>query len=146
MKAEPSLAKRAVDTMLATDHFSRWLGLALDSVSEGEAVVSMVVRQEMLNGFGVCHGGVLFSMADSALAFAANSHGRISYTVEISASYLEKVACGDRLVAQAKQRRDGRRLAHYEVDVRRDDEVLVASFRGIVYRTNKTLGVEDEDG
>jgi len=145
MKAESRLAQRAVETMLERDPFSRWLGLTVDAVSAGEAVVSMVVREEMLNGFGVCHGGVVFSLADSALAFAANTLGRVSVSVEISASFFEKVRCGDRLVARATQRRDGRRLGHYDVDVCREDSVVVASFRGIVYRTDKSFEMEDED-
>ena len=123
-----------VQTMLANDAFSRWLGLSVDEIGPGRATLSLAIREEMLNGFGRCHGGILSSLADSALAFAANTRAPQSMTVELLSTYHKAVCQGDLLIANATERVDGRRLAHYDVELRRNDEV-VATFRGLVYRT-----------
>jgi acyl-CoA thioesterase len=90
----------------------------------------------MVNGFGVCHGGVTFSLADSALAFAANAHGRITVSIDNSITYPSAVRPGDVLTAAAEQESASKRLAFFRVTVRRADET-VALFRGTVYRTDK---------
>ena len=132
-------AGRLVATMLASDAFSRWLGVELVALEPGGCTVRMTVRPEMLNGFGVCHGGVTFSLADSALAFASNTHGRVTMSVENSISYPASVAAGDVLTAIAEEKSAGNRLAFYDVTVRRQDQTVVALFRGTVYRTSKQL-------
>src|SRR5678815_133800 len=88
-------ADRVVATMRAGDAFSRWLGIELLALEPGGCTVRMAVRPDMLNGFGVCHGGVTFSLADSALAFASNTHGRVTVSVENGISYPASVAAGD---------------------------------------------------
>jgi acyl-CoA thioesterase len=132
-------AGRLVATMLAGDAFSRWLGIELVALQPGGCTVRMAVRPDMLNGFGVCHGGVTFSLADSALAFASNTHGRVTMSVENSISYPASVAAGEVLTAVAEEESAGNRLAFYSVTVRKQDHTVVALFRGTVYRTSKHL-------
>ena len=125
--------------MLEHDAFSRWLGLELLDVRPGSATVRMSVRAEMLNGFGVCHGGITYSLADSALAFASNTHGRVTLSVDNAISYPAPVHVGDVLTAEAHEESGGRRVAFFRVVVRRHDGDTVAIFRGTVYRTNRLL-------
>jgi acyl-CoA thioesterase len=132
-------AARLVATMLASDAFSRWLGVELVAIAPGACTVRMAVRAEMLNGFGVCHGGVTFSLADSALAFASNTHGRVTVSVENVISYPAPVSAGDVLTAVAEEESAGNRLAFYRVTVRKQDGTAVALFRGTVYRTSREL-------
>ncbi|HEU4629667.1 MAG TPA: hotdog fold thioesterase [Gemmatimonadaceae bacterium] len=137
--AAQALAERCVARMLAHDAFSRWLGLEVLSVRPDAVTVRMTVRQEMLNGFGVCHGGVTFALADSALAFAANTHGRVTLSVENGISYPAPVRAGDVLTAEARQESGGQRVVFFRVLVRRHDGDTVAIFRGTVYRTGRPL-------
>ena len=131
------LARRVVDQMLAGDEFSRWLGLTVSDLRPGHCVTQMTIRQEMVNGFGVCHGGVTYSLADSALAFASNSHGRISPLIESNMSYPERVEIGDVLTATADEVSCTNKLGTYNVQVRNQHGALVGQFRGTVYRTPK---------
>lgn len=125
--------------MLERDAFSAWLGLEVAALGPGACTVRMTVRDDMLNGFGVCHGGVTFSLADSALAFASNTHGRVTVSVENAISYPTAVTGGDVLVAVAEEESAGRRLAYYRVTVTNQCGEKVALFRGTVYRTDKLL-------
>ena len=134
---EADLARRVVETMLTRDAFSQWLGISVLEVSPQTVTIRMTVRDEMLNGFSVCHGGVAFSLADSALAFASNTHGRVTVSIENSITYPVAVAAGDVLTARAEQESASNRLAFYRVTVRRQDNLIVALFRGTVYRTNR---------
>jgi len=126
--------------MLQRDAFSRWLALEVVALAPGACTVRMTVRDEMLNGFGVCHGGVTFSLADSALAFASNTHGRVTMSVENSISYPASVRGGDVLTAVATEETAGRRLAFYRVNVTNQRDETVALFRGTVYRTDQESG------
>ncbi|HXT15134.1 MAG TPA: hydroxyphenylacetyl-CoA thioesterase PaaI [Gemmatimonadaceae bacterium] len=137
-REEQALAERVVSAMMAKDTFSRWLGIDVVEVLPHAATVRLTVRDDMLNGFGVCHGGVPFSLADSALAFASNTHGTITVSIENTITYPRKVVGGDVLVAAAVQESATNRLGFYRVTVRRGDEV-VALFRGTVYKTEKPL-------
>ena len=137
-------AERLVGAMLERDAFSAWLGVELLEVRPGACRLRMHVRDEMLNGFGVCHGGVTFSLADSALAFASNTHGRVTVSVDNAISYPAPVRAGDVLEAEAAEESAGRRMAYYRVTVRRQDGVVVALFRGTVYRTDRELLPEME--
>ena len=136
--AEPQLlAERVVAQMMARDVFSQWLGIDIVSIAPNAATVRMTVRPEMVNGFGVCHGGVTFSLADSALAFAANTHGRLTVSIENSIRYPAPIVPGDVLTATAAERNASRRLAYFDVTVRKDDDTVVALFTGTVYRTSR---------
>ena len=97
----------------------------------------MTVRPDMLNGFGVCHGGVTFSLADSALAFASNTHGHVTMSVENAIGYPAPAREGDVLTARAVEESADGPLAFYRVDVTRGDGEAVAHFRGTVYRTRR---------
>ena len=132
--------------MLERDAFSAWLGLEVSALAPGACTVRMTVRDDMLNGFGVCHGGVTYALADSALAFASNTHGRVTVSVENGISYPAPVAGGDRLVAVAEEESAGRRLAYYRVTVTNQRGEKVALFRGMVYRTDSELPPSGGDG
>lgn len=132
---EQRLAEEVVSGMMARDAFSRWLGIKVQAVRPRQATVSMTVWDEMVNGFGVAHGGIAYSLADSALAFAANTHGRVTVAVENSITYPLPVHVGDELVAQAEEESASNRLGYYRVTVRRASGEIVALFRGTVYKT-----------
>jgi len=137
------LAERVVSAMMAKDAFSQWLGIEVLDVRPNGATVRMEVRPEMQNGFGVCHGAIPFALADSALAFASNTHGNITLSIENSITYPKPIAVGDVLTATADEESASKRLAFYRVAVERGTEV-VALFRGTVYRTNQPLIADSE--
>lgn len=122
---------------MASDAFSRWLGLEVIDVRPRGATTRMTVRQEMVNGFGVCHGGVTFSLADSALAFASNTHGSVTVSIENSITYPAPVHVGAVLTARAEEESSTERLAFYRVTVEDQKGTTVALFRGTVYRTKR---------
>lgn len=130
-------AEQVVARMLRDDAYSRLLGMELVSVSPGRAAVRLTVRDDMVNGLGVCHGGVTFSLADSALAFAANGHGRVTVSIENSIGYPAAVRIGDTITADAAEESVSRRLSFYRVTVRKQDGTEVGIFRGTCYRTDK---------
>lgn len=136
---DQALAERVVDAMMARDTFSRWLGIKVQEIRPSLATVTMQVREEMVNGFGVSHGGIVYSLADSALAFASNTHGQVTVSIENSITYPQPVRVGDELVAVAEEETASTRLGYYRVTVRRQDGTIVALFRGTVYKTQKDL-------
>jgi acyl-CoA thioesterase len=123
--------------MYSDDAFSQWLGMEILSASNGFAVVELKVRDEMTNGFGIAHGGIAYSLADSALAFASNSLGSKAVSIETSISHTKPVKSGETLKASAKLKDKSNRLARFEVEVRNHED-LVALFRGTVFITEKT--------
>ncbi len=127
-------AKEIVRQMLSNDAFSQWLGIELLETAAGFSRIRMVVRPEMVNGFGIGHGGITFSFADSALAFASNSRGQHAVSIDTAINHLAPIQVGDTLIATAKEQHLGRRLGHYQVEVSRQDGELVALFKGMVYR------------
>ena len=129
--------REIVEHMLSNDAFSRWLGIELVEVSEGSCVLRMQVREEMTNGFHILHGGVSYSLADSALAFAANTHGQHSLSVETSISHLRAVQPGEWLTARSLERKAGRRTGVYDIEILNEQQQCVALFRGHVFRTDK---------
>jgi acyl-CoA thioesterase len=134
---EQRLAERVVKGMLERDAFSAWLGIELLEVRPRYAAVRMTVRPDMVNGFGVCHGGVTFSLADSAFAFAANTHGRVTVSIDNSITYPAAVMIGDVLTAIASEETEANRIAFYAVRVTNQHDSVVALFRGTVYRTTR---------
>lgn len=135
--ASPIPAMVTVSTMLATDAFSRWLGITLVSVRPGHCVLTMQVREDMVNGFGVSHGGVVFSFADSAMAFACNSGEFVTVAVDTQIAYPAAIQVRDILTATASEDATSGRLGFYRVTVRNQHDVVVALFRGTVYRTRR---------
>jgi len=132
-----TLAKEVVKKMMADDAFSRWLGIDILEVKPGFARISMTVRPEMNNGFSITHGGIAYSLADSAFAFASNSHGRVAVALETNISYLKKVGSGDTLEATAEQLSLGNTVGVYNVTIRNQNDAKVAHFRGTVFRTKE---------
>lgn len=126
-----------VQTMYEKDWFSQWLGIEVIESSEGKSVLKMTVRNEMLNGFRIAHGGISYSFADSALAFASNSHGKKSVSIETSISHIKTIKENDILTATAELKNKSNKLGIYEVEVINQDNELVALFKGTVYRTSE---------
>ena len=131
------LATRVVDAMYNNDPMSIWLAIERLHEAPGECVLRMKVREEMLNGFGIAHGGITFSLADSALAFASNAHGLIAVSLETSISHLKPVKLNDLLIATTKEIHLTARTGLYEVSISNQNEELVAYFKGTVYRNGK---------
>ncbi len=128
-------AERIVAHMLTRDGFSKWLGVSVSNVKPAEATCTLTVRPEMLNGFGVCHGGVTFALADSAFAFASNTQGNVAMSIDNQISYPAPAREGDVLTATAREESGTDRLAFYRVDVKTQAGTLVAIFKGTVYKT-----------
>jgi acyl-CoA thioesterase len=129
--------KEIIDKMMAEDKMSQWLGIEVLNYDPGSVSVRMTVRDEMVNGFNVTHGGITYSLADSALAFSANSHGIRSMSIETSISHLKSVHVGDVLTASTKQLTLTRKTGVYIMDVTNQKNELVAHFKGTVYRSDK---------
>lgn len=137
MTDEQKLAERVVNGMLAKDAFSEWLGIEVLEIAPRRSTLQMRVRPEMVNGFGVSHGGIVYSLADSALAFACNTHGRVTFAIENAISYPQPVAVGDVLTAVAEEESATSKLGFYRVLVRNQKDVIVSTFRGTVYKTQR---------
>jgi len=132
-----SLPEKVVSKMFDSDWFSQWLGIERLEVKQGKCVLRMTIRKEMLNGFAIAHGGITYSLADSALAFASNSHGRMSVSVETSISHTESLKEGDVITATAEEMSLSNKVAVYHVTVTNQHNKVVALFKGTVYRTSK---------
>ena len=128
-----------MDTLLARDEFTRWLGLQIEEIALGYCRLRYTVREEMLNGFDIVHGGVVFSAADSALAFACNSHGQLTVALEVSISFTRPARTGDRLLVEAREVYRGNKTGVYDIRTTNADGELVAVFKGTTYQTSKTL-------
>ena len=131
------LANKIVNQMFESDAFSKWLGIEIIEVGEGFCELQMTVREEMTNGFKIAHGGITYSLADSALAFASNSHGRKSVSVETSISHTKQCFVGDVITAKAKEKSISNKITVYETAITNQKDETVALFKGTVYRTSK---------
>lgn len=131
------LAERVVRGMLDRDAFTEWLGIEVLETAPARSTVRMTVRPEMVNGFGVSHGGIAYSLADSALAFAANTHGLVTVAIENSISYPKAARVGDVLTAVAEEESTTNKLGFYRVVVRNQRQEIVSTFRGTVYKTER---------
>lgn len=131
------LAQKIVDKMMAGDRFSQWLGIEVILADAGHSILKMNVRDEMVNGFGIAHGGICFSFADSALAFASNAYGRLSVALECSISFPVAVKVGDALTCEAKELSLTNKTATYLMEISNQKNEKVAYFKGTVYRTSK---------
>ena len=132
-----ALAKKVVDHMYDNDQFSQWLGIERVKIEQGHCILKMKVREEMVNGFGIAHGGVAFSFADSALAFASNAYGRLSVALDCSINFSVAVKVGDVLTATANELSLTNKTATYLIEVTNQRNEKVAFFKGTVYRTSK---------
>ena len=136
--SDVTLARRIVAAMMKKDAFSQWLGIEVLEVDVRRVAVRMTVREEMLNGFGVCHGGVTFALADTALACACNSTKHVAMSIENTIRYPTPVQSGDVLTAVANPQTGSSRLGFYEVVVANQHGATVALFTGTTYTTTKT--------
>lgn len=132
-------ARRCADTMLSNDKSTQALGIAIEVPAVGEAVASMTVREDMVNGFDVMHGGYTFTLADTAFAFACNAYDQQSFAAAAQIDFLRPAQQGDELTATAREDYRGRRSGYYSVEVRNQRDELVALFRGRSAGTGESL-------
>lgn len=121
-----------VHLMMDNDAFSKWMGVEVLEIEEGRCVLRMKITPEMLNGFYITHGGISYSLSDSALAFASNSRGNKCVSIETSISHLRPTKAGDVLTATATEKHRGKTIGIYEVEIKNQDLKIVSIFKGIV--------------
>jgi acyl-CoA thioesterase len=140
MNSENDLkASQVVQHMMEHDLFSQWLGINVIEIKEGYSKITMTIRKEMINGLGIIHGGVAFSMADSAFAFACNNRNILSVALDTCINFLKPVHVDDVLIAEAKELHNGKSTGLYHITITNQHNHVVAVFKGTCYRTNKTL-------
>jgi acyl-CoA thioesterase len=128
-----------VTHMMENDFFSQWMGVEVLEVKEGYSKIKMTIRKEMVNGFGIVHGGLPFSLADSAFAFACNNRNNLSVALDVTITFTKPVNVGDTLTAEAKEIHNGRSTGVYLISVFNQKNEQVALFKGTCFRTGKTL-------
>ena len=133
------LAKEVVNHMMENDLFSQWLGIEILEIKEGYSKIKMTVRKEMINGFGIVHGGIAFSLADSAFAFACNNRNVLSVALDTSINFIKPVHIDDVLTAEAKELHNGKSTGLYHITISNQNNHVVALFKGTCFRTNKAL-------
>jgi len=134
-----NLPEQVVTRMMQKDLFSQWLGIQIIEVNEGYSKLKMVVRKEMINGFDIVHGGIAFSLADTAFAFACNNRNNLSVALDTSINFLKPVHPGDELIAEAKEIHNGKSTGLYHVTITNQHNHVVALFKGTCFRTQKNL-------
>ncbi len=132
-------AINVVTKMMNDDLFSQWMGIEIIEIKEGYSKIKMLVRREMINGLGIVHGGIAFSLADSAFAFACNNRNNLSVALDTSINFTSPVYVEDELTAEAKEIHNGKSTGLYHVSIFNQNNHLVAIFKGTCFRTGKTL-------
>lgn len=133
------IARDVVDHMLQHDKFSEWLGIEVLEIREGYSRIRMEIRGEMLNGFGIVHGGVPFAIADSAFAFACNNRNNLSVALDVTISFMKALHQGDILTAEASEIHNGRSTGVYLITLTNQKGEQVGLFKGTCFRTGKNL-------
>lgn len=136
-KADQNAYRIAKEMMYDNDPFSKWLGIEIIEIGAGKCKLKMKVREEMCNGFNLAHGGISYSLADSALAFASNSHGPQAVSIETSISHVTPVHADDTLTAVTKELSHRRKISIFQITVINQNDETVALFKGTVYKTSK---------
>ncbi|WP_081423284.1 MULTISPECIES: hydroxyphenylacetyl-CoA thioesterase PaaI [Archaeoglobus] len=131
------MVERVKDYMYKNDKLFELLDARILEMKEGYAKVEMVVKKEHLNAANVCHGGIIFSLADLAFALASNSHGKLALAIEVSITYMKAAYEGEKLVAEAKEVNLGNKTATYLMEVKNSANKLIALAKGTVYRVNE---------
>lgn len=131
---EKTIPQKIGEKMMEKDLFSQWLGIERLEEKKGYCKLKMAIRKEMCNGFEIAHGGITFSFADSALAFASNSHGKYALSIETSISHIKPLKTGDKIIAIATEKSLTNKIGIYEVQIQKEDGELVALFKGTVFR------------
>lgn len=137
--ADNELPIKVVNKMMDHDAFSQWMGVEVLEIKEGYSKIKMTIRQEMVNGFGIVHGGIPFSLADSAFAFACNNRNNLSVALDVTITFTKAVNVGDVLTAEAKEFHNGRSTGVYLITVTNQKDEQVALFKGTCFRTGKPL-------
>lgn len=122
--------------MLSLDPYSQWLGIEILDIKMGRCKVGLTIRKEMLNSMDKAHGGITYSLADTAFGFSANTHGKYAVSIETSINHIEALYEGDYIIAESVIEKVNDKLGFNIVEVKRGEEI-VALFKGVVYRTNK---------
>lgn len=123
--------------MLENDAYSNWMGVTVRELGLGHCTLACTVSEQMLNGFGIAHGGITYALSDSALAFASNSYGQQCVSIETGIAHIKPVQLHDTLTAVSSEIQKGKRIARYVVEVTNQHGELVARFNGTVFRTEK---------
>ena len=139
LNEKDQLAGKVVDKMMDHDAFSQWMDVKALDIKEGYSKIQMTIRKEMVNGFGIVHGGIPFSLADSAFAFACNNRNNLSVALDVTITFTKAVNVGDTLTAEAKEVHNGRSTGVYLITVINQKNEQVALFKGTCFRTGKTL-------
>jgi len=139
MNEKDQFAQQVVNHMIEHDKFSQWLGITVLEIKEGYSRIQMLVREEMVNGFGIAHGGIAFSLADSAFAFACNNRNNLSVALDTSINFTKAIQLGDTITAEAKENHNGRSTGLYFITITNQNNESVAHFKGTCFRTGKTL-------
>ena len=133
------LAKAVYHKMMETDYCTQWLGATPVFIKEGHCQLKMTVRKEMLNGHGILHGGIAFTFADSAFAFAANSFGRVAVSINSNMIFSKAAQLGETIFAEAKPLNITHKTADFDVDITNEKGAIYYRFRGTVYRSSKNV-------
>ena len=136
MEKNSKTPQQVLETMLERDAFSKWMGLQVDEIGLGYCKLHYQVKENMLNGFENIHGGILFSAADSAFAFACNSHGIFTVALEVSINFARPAKVGELLTVEAKEIYVGKKTGIYDIKTTNEKGELVAVFKGTAYRTS----------
>ncbi len=133
------LAGKVVAQILKQDLFSQWLGIEILEVKEGYSKIKMVVRKEMINGLGIVHGGIAFSLSDSCFAYACTNRNVLSVALDTAINFIKPVQVGDILTAEANEIHNGKSTGLYHITVTNQNNYMIAFFKGTCFRTNKAL-------
>ena len=130
---------KVLATMLGRDNFSKWMGIIIDEYKEGYCKLHYTITQDMLNGFGIVHGGIIFSGSDSAFAFACNSHGILSVALDVHITFIRAANAGDVMTVEATELHTGNKTSFYNVTTTNEAGEIIAAFKGTAYRTGKPV-------
>lgn len=132
-------AVQIVNHLLEKDLFSQWLGIEILEIREGYSKIKMKIRNEMQNGLGIVHGGVTFSLADSAFAFACNNRNNLSLALDTSINFISPVHVEDVLTAETREVHNGKSTGLYQIKITNQHNREVALFKGTCFRTEKKI-------
>jgi acyl-CoA thioesterase len=134
---DSTIARLVIDKMLEQDTYGKWLNPTIEKIEAGYCQMKMTVRPEFLNGVGTVHGGIVFGIADTAFAYASNSHNRIAVALDVTIAYPNAGQVNDVFTIEAKEIYLGGRTAIYQVTVINQHQLLIGLFQGTVFRTHK---------
>lgn len=125
--------------LLSQDPFSLWMGIEVLEADLGYCKVGCTITNQMCNGFGVTHGGILFSLADTALAFSAATYGKVALAIDNSISFMQKTTAGQKVTASSRILHQSHKIAVFDIKIFKESEELIAHMKGTVYRTSKEI-------